>query len=337
MDEVRGTCMTMCPADEIRMRERNKLLHPIEMIPETRKHKFPKADRAKMVKEYTRPAAGKMEPALAELRPAPVLLKTVQYLIEKVVPVSNMPWCRVYEYVFDRLRAIRQDMVVQRINGAEAVAILEIAIRFYIYSAYALCEEEAADFDAHINNTHIQECLKRLLVLYTENDQCRSNTAEFVSLYLLYNLGNGEALESGLTWKSELNSNETFKTSLEMCLAAWLGNTVRVFKIATRLPPMHLCAFHRHIAILQKNMLRIMSSAYNSKTLKFNIDHLTRILWFNDVNECTDISELLGQSVVNKGVIFNKANFKQSQTMTGKYSRRINSKLKICSVTDLML
>ena len=337
MDDIQGTCMTMCPADEVRMRERNRLLHPFEIIPETKKHKFPKADRAKMVKEYTRPAAGKTEPTMSDLRPAPVLLKTVRFLVEKVLPISTVPWCRVYEYVFDRLRAVRQDMVVQRIKGPEAVSILETAVRFHIYSAYTLCEENMADFDPHINDTHTQECLKRLLVLYAdENESSTSNAVEFISLYLVYNLGNSEALQYALSWKSKLYSNEVFKNSLNMSTAAWLNNITKVFRLASNLPAIHLCAFHRHIASLQQKSLKTMSQAYNSKALKFNSDHLVRLLWFNEVTECVTICEMLGLSVVDEGIIFNRANFKPSITLPQKYCHKIERVLKKYSVPTLL-
>ena len=337
MDNIQGTCMTMCPGDEVRMRERNKLLHPFEIMPETKKHKFPKADRDKMVKEYTRPAAGKTEPTMSDLRPAPVLLKTVHFLVEKVVPINTVPWCRVYEYVFDRLRAVRQDMVVQRIEGPEAMSILETAVRFHIYSSYALCEEKMADFDAHINDTHVQECLKRLLVLYAdENESSTSNAAEFISLYLVYNLGNSEALQYALSWKPKLFSNEIFKNSLDMSIAAWLNNITKVFKLAGTLPAIHLCAFHRHIASLRQKSLKMMSQAYNSKALKFNGNHLVRLLWFNEITECMTLCEILGLSVVENGVIFNKTNFKPNVTLPQKYCHRIDRVLKKCSVPALL-
>jgi len=47
-----------------------------------------------------------------------------------------VPWHRVYEFVFDRLRAVRQDMVIQRIAGNAAIWILESGVRFLIYAGY---------------------------------------------------------------------------------------------------------------------------------------------------------------------------------------------------------
>jgi len=55
-----------------------------------------------------------------------------------IVPRTDVPWHRVYEFVFDRLRAVRQDMVIQRIGGNSAVSILESIVRFLIYAGYRL-------------------------------------------------------------------------------------------------------------------------------------------------------------------------------------------------------
>lgn len=42
----------------------------------------------------------------------------------------------VYDFVFDRLRAVRQDMVIQGIVGADAIDILEKIVRFHLYASY---------------------------------------------------------------------------------------------------------------------------------------------------------------------------------------------------------
>jgi len=57
-------------------------------------------------------------------------------VVFRIVPSTALPWCRVYDFVFDRLRAVRQDMVIQRIAGREAMSILEIIVRFHIYASY---------------------------------------------------------------------------------------------------------------------------------------------------------------------------------------------------------
>ena len=63
-----------------------------------------------------------------------------------------------------------------------------------------LCTEPMSKFDPKINDTHVQECTKRLLVLYAEGGaEGRHNMAEYMSLYLLYNTGRTEALLHAIT------------------------------------------------------------------------------------------------------------------------------------------
>lgn len=82
-----------------------------------------------------------------------------------------------------------------------------------------MCEENPNAFDPHLNNIHLQECLKRLLCAYdelcvckTENDDkdvsinfIKENRPYFESLYIVLNMGNQSALRRGLNlpkmWK----------------------------------------------------------------------------------------------------------------------------------------
>lgn len=72
-----------------------------------------------------------------------------------------------------------------------------------------LCEEEVNNFDPVINNTHLQECLKRLLCMYDYCDEVDivdgeiksyliENRPHFEALYLVLNMGNSEAMVRAL-------------------------------------------------------------------------------------------------------------------------------------------
>ena len=61
---------------------------------------------------------------------------------------------------------------------------------------FRLCAETMDNYDPKINNTHLQECLKRLLVLYagTVSLAPPQNYGTFMALYLLFNLGCNDAI-----------------------------------------------------------------------------------------------------------------------------------------------
>lgn len=96
---------------------------------------------------------------------------------------------QVYSFVFDRLRGVKQDMIIQRVSGLNCVAILERTVRFLIYASYHLCGEPLRLYDPRINDTHLQENLSWLLDCYANGTGPHPNQEEFQALSLLYNLG----------------------------------------------------------------------------------------------------------------------------------------------------
>ncbi|XP_069680945.1 SAC3 domain-containing protein 1 isoform X2 [Periplaneta americana] len=206
-DFIRGTCTDMCPARERRLREREGLLHILELPEGCRLHPPPKANPQLTVKSFSRSAAGQLAPRRDELRPPAVLQKTVHYLLKDVAQRQEVDWCVVYDFVFDRLRAVRQDLVIQGLNPKHGIMILEPIVRFHCYAGYRLCSQPASKFDATINHTHLLECLTRLLVLYDEVQQCchvSEERREMEALYLLVALGDGQALTRALQLPTKL-------------------------------------------------------------------------------------------------------------------------------------
>lgn len=69
-----------------------------------------------------------------------------------------------------------------------------------------LCSESRDNFDGEIHRKHTVECLKRLLVMYAEhsNDIPSDRLGEFLSFYLLFNLGNEEALTLAVQMKQQV-------------------------------------------------------------------------------------------------------------------------------------
>ncbi|CAG2217662.1 SAC3D1 [Mytilus edulis] len=214
-----GTCNFMCPPAEIELRTRERLVHFLE---KTLQNGRLQTDTDKMVKEYSRPAAGKRDPGPNDLRPPEVLVRTVDYLLGSITAKKDVAWKDIYDFVFDRSRCIRQDMVIQNIGGNSAINILEKIARFHIYAGYRLCREPIARFDPKINNQHTQECLKRLLYVYSVVPGNHDNRQEFESVYLLYNLGQTDALMHFYDLSKDLRTSSLislcYRTSIEYML-----------------------------------------------------------------------------------------------------------------------
>lgn len=56
----------------------------------------------------------------------------------KVFSIINneSDWLLKYNFIMDRLRSVRQDMVIQNISRAHQIVILQPIIRFHAYAAY---------------------------------------------------------------------------------------------------------------------------------------------------------------------------------------------------------
>ena len=61
----------------------------------------------------------------------------------------------VYDFIFDRLRAVRQDLVIQRLTGDGAIFVYEQTIAFLVLFGYRLCDDP--NFVLKFNETHVVE------------------------------------------------------------------------------------------------------------------------------------------------------------------------------------
>ena len=97
----------------------------------------------------------------------------------------------LYDFLFDRLRAVRQDMVVQSaVPAQDQLLILSICVRFHLVMSPLL--ERHTSFSAHINSQHQLECVKSCLLLQATLED--SNTDTLQCVYLLSNLDSSHAV-----------------------------------------------------------------------------------------------------------------------------------------------
>lgn len=328
----------MCPDAEIKLRERENLLHPFE-VAESHTSKRPKADFKKCVKEYRRPTVGKQEINPGEVRPPNILCRTVDYLIDRICCESTR-WSEVYDFVFDRLRAVRQDLVVQEACGPEVVSILERAVRFHVYSDYRLCMEHTRVFDEKINSQHTQECLKRLLNMYmgvAEHHHYHDNREEIETIYLLFNLGDLHAVTHYYSLQEHLRQSTDVKIAYQMSLAYLCNNWARLVHLMKKLKsPVYMCAVHRHLPTIQRNAMFTMNTAFSSKNLKFPLSKLTELLLLNTDTESQELCEQFGITVEGSHALFQKANFRPLEKIARSHCDFINRNLKEYTVPEIL-
>ncbi|EZA60969.1 germinal-center associated nuclear protein isoform X2 [Ooceraea biroi] len=330
-ESITGRCLSMCPEKEWRMREREGLLHKFEITDETRNVKKPKADPAKTIKCFSRSAAGQNMTDPYALRPPPVLLYTIRYLFTKIATRTDSNWVLIYDFIFDRLRSIRQDATIQRIDCTTSILLLEPIVRFHIYAAQRLCERNISEFDAKINNKHLSECIKQLLVLYDKCDRKDTTDAksdievceefkkltlndsrlEIEALYILLHIGDQVALQKALTLSPDFKNSPIIQLAIKISLAWYLRNYVRVRRLVQQLPPILACAFFCNLQSFRRNILQIMSYGYSSKVLTFPGIKLQELLFYKDISGVQADCSLFGLTFTNENVLFQKSQFNE--------------------------
>ena len=195
---ILGTCLQMCSESERELRIKNRMVHCLEQPP------YPNGmNECILVKSFSRSAAGNTRSCdPKEIRPPYICRRTTNYLIENILfrneegnstAYLNMD-LTTYHFVFDRLRALRQDMAVQNIGILEESEdnindlvihchILQACIKFHLLANYmfghrnntasvagnerrSIDSRSSIEFDSHLNFSHLLECLKMILTHY---------------------------------------------------------------------------------------------------------------------------------------------------------------------------
>ncbi|XP_006136664.2 SAC3 domain-containing protein 1 [Pelodiscus sinensis] len=309
-----GTCPRMCPQSELTQRERQGRLHRLELQEGTRQ-----GDPDRVVKEYSRPAAGKELPRPQELRPAPVLLTTVRYLLGQVTSRADLPPAEVYAFVSDRLRAVRQDATLQRLQGAPCVALLERSLGYLLHAGYRLCQEPPAHFDPHLHSTQLQECFSWLRRCY--RDSCHDREPAFQALFLLYNLGFPEALRQILQLPDPVRASPELRTALAVNWAYLERDWARFFRLVRALPYLPSCALHRHLGPARRLALLTFSHGFSAKNCRCPLAWLAQLLALDSPEEMEELCHDHGITMLDGAVVFQKADFRDPSVLVHSHSQ----------------
>lgn len=219
----------------------------------------------------------------------------------------------MYSFAFDRLRGVKQDMIIQRVSGLNCVAILEKAVRFLIYASYRLCGEPLQLYDPRINDTHLQENLSWLLDCYATETGPHPNQEEFQALGLLYNLGSARAMQHIIELPERLRSSPAITLALSINQAFLERNPVRLLRLAQRLNFLQSCALHRHLVTCRRDLLLIYSYGYSSRNCRFPLDRLAHLLSL-DTSLTAQLCQMYGVEVnQDNQVVFSKAAFSEPE------------------------
>lgn len=217
----------------------------------------------------------------------------------------------VYQFVEDRLRAVRQDLFIQQPSPDKCFPVLEPIVRFYIYSAYRLSESPLEDFDPVLNHNQLLETFKWLLKLYDSWNHISPERFEIEALYSAFNLGEPSSLFRSLTLPSRLRRGIVL-TAEQLSISWYLGNYAKICKCLSDLPVLMAALIYAvQQPYIKRHALRVMNSAYSSKVLTVPLSLIKDQLLFNDERDLLSYLFECSLETVNgetKAVKFSKNN-----------------------------
>ncbi|XP_039290932.1 uncharacterized protein LOC111048691 [Nilaparvata lugens] len=265
---------------------------------------------------------GYAEPTFATS--APCIASNCYYLLTQVIYDARVPWCKRYHFIADRLRAVKQDLIIQQPSVFESISILEPMVRFYFLAEYwgkreddptGLKQEiqQRSEFVPVLNQQQLEECLKYLLSLYDEVGDFFAFPArpQMEALYQLQYLGETEALRRGVALPQ--NPSQDLRFALKMSLEWYNKKYSSVIRYSKHLTAFLRMAFSFNLPKIRRYALEVMNTAYSNKNPNLNshypLDHFTKLLNFRNPSEASRLCEIYEVMVCKNKVMFLKKKF----------------------------
>ncbi|GLT54604.1 hypothetical protein SLA2020_277900 [Shorea laevis] len=265
---ITGLCPDMCPESERAERERKGDLDQHERVDGDRNQ----TSKFLAVKKYTRTA----EREASLIRPMPVLQKTIDYLLNLLDLPYDDRFLGIYNFLWDRMRAIRMDLRMQHIFNQGAIVMLEQMIRLHIIVMHELCEHTKGEgfsegFDAHLNIEQMNKTSVELFQIYDDHRKKGINVPterEFRGYYALLKLDKHpgykvEAAELSLDLAKmtpEIRQTPEVLFARDVARSCRTGNFIAFFRLARRASYLQACLMHAHFAKLRTQALASLHS-----------------------------------------------------------------------------
>lgn len=307
-----GTCPDMCPEYERVEREVQKELDRLECFPGTTS-----ADPAAAVKIYRRPAAGRELPLPEEVRPPPVLQRTLDYLVHTLLPADpcDSRFAVVQPFMWNRTRAIRQDFIVQSDRGAIAIACHERIARYHILCLHWKGGVGADAWSEQQELEQLRKTLRSLIEFYDDQrllGHTYPNEPEFRGYNLLLHVRDPETLREvellptdvftapPLQWALRLRtllqrSNLLEKRGQPQNTEATPHFFTRFFKDLARPEVSYLmaCLAENLFASVRIGAIKTLTRAYLPQHNGLPLAHVVSVLGMDDQDEARSFLELL--------------------------------------------
>ncbi|KFK38068.1 hypothetical protein AALP_AA3G065600 [Arabis alpina] len=267
-----GLCPDMCPESERGERERKGDLDHYERVDGDRNQ----TSEFLAVKKYTRTA----EREAILIRPMPILQNTMEYLLSLLDRPYNENFLGMYNFLWDRMRAIRMDLRMQHIFNREAITLLEQMIRLHIIAMHELCEYTKGEgfsegFDAHLNIEQMNKTSVELFQMYDDHRKkgiTIPTEKEFRGYYALLKLDKhpGYKVEPSELSLDLANMTPEIRQTSEVLFARSVaracrtGNFIAFFRLARKASYLQACLMHAHFSKLRTQALASLHSGFQN-------------------------------------------------------------------------
>ncbi|KAJ8440843.1 hypothetical protein Cgig2_000731 [Carnegiea gigantea] len=218
------------------------------------------SSRTLAVKKYNRTAEREAE----LIRPMPILQKTMDYLLGLLDQPYDDRFLGLYNFLWDRMRAIRMDLRMQHIFNLEAITMLEQMIRLHIVAMHELCEFSKGEgfsegFDAHLNIEQMNKTSVELFQLYDDHRKrgiLIPTEKEFRGYYALLKLDKHpgykvEPAELSLDlakMTAEIRQTHEVLFARNVARSCRTGNFIAFFRHARKGSYLQACLIHAHFS-----------------------------------------------------------------------------------------
>ncbi|KAI4304112.1 hypothetical protein MLD38_039667 [Melastoma candidum] len=265
---ITGLCPDMCPESERGERERKGDLDQYERVDGDRNQ----TSKLLAIKKYNRTA----EREANLIRPMPVLLKTISHLLNLLNQPYDERFLGLYNFLWDRMRAVRMDLRMQHIFDLEAIRMLEQMIRLHIIAMHELCEYAKGEgfsegFDAHLNIEQMNKTSAELFQLYDDHRKRGVNVStekEFRGYYALLKLDKHpgykvEPAELSLDlakMTQEIRQTIEVRFARDVARACRTGNFISFFRLSRKATFLQACLMHPHFSKMRSQALASLHS-----------------------------------------------------------------------------
>lgn len=257
----------------------------------------------------------------------------MHFYFYRILLNQDKPFNFRYDFIFDRCRAIRQEIVIQNFSCQNTVQLLEPIAMFLNFSLYRLGGSPIAIFDQKICSQHLQECLLRCLSCYEELERLNQpnafeNRTVIEAIYLMFNIEDANALQRAVRLNQKLKSSFVLRIAIKTTLNFHRRAFFKVFRDIQSLPHLVGATASLKLSQLRKEVLRVFSIAYNSSTLSVPADFIKSILIYDDIKILLKDLENLGIQSVNREepikVNFNRTKFDNNKSIVSTGYRFVN-------------